>query len=133
MTVGLHSTNVAEPLLNTLRGTSTSYASTWIQLHTGDPSSAGTAAVSVGSTNRYQATFAAATSSGASASIALSASPTAWTNGGTSETISYISVWSASTAGNPLWTASLSVAKTWASADTLTLNTCGLSLTPLAV
>jgi hypothetical protein len=126
MPVGLNTTNVANALLNNLRGGTFSNASTWVQLHTGDPGAAGTNAVSA-VTTRQSATFAAA-SGGA---IALSASPTAW-NMTTTETISYISVWSASTAGNFLWSAQLSVSKSVANGDTLTLTTCGLSLAPLA-
>lgn len=127
MTIGLNSNNLAHPMLNGIRGTSFSIAALWIQLHTGDPSSAGTANTSA-VTTRQSATFAAA----ASGQIALSASPTAWSMSA-SETVSCISVWSASTAGNPLWTANLTVPKTVANGDTLTLNTCTLSLAPLAV
>lgn len=126
MTVGLSTTNLANAMLNGIRGTSFSIAGTFIALHTGDPGASGTSNPSAVVT-RQSATFAAA-STGA---IALSATPTAWAMT-TSETIAYISVWSASTGGNFLWSAQLSVSKTVANGDTLTLNTCGLSLAPLA-
>lgn len=126
MTVGLSTVNLANAMLNGIRGTSFSNSATYIALHTGDPGSSGTSNQSA-VTTRQQATFAAA-STGA---IALSATPTAWSMT-SSETIAYISVWSASTGGNFLWSAQLSVSKTVANGDTLTLNTCGLSLAPLA-
>ena len=126
MTVGLSTVNLANAMLNGIRGTSFSNAATYIALHTGDPGASGTSNTSA-VTTRQSATFAAA-SSGA---IALSATPTAWSMT-TSETIAYISVWSASSAGSFLWSAQLSVSKTVANGDTLTLNTCGLSLAPLA-
>lgn len=126
MAVGLSTVNLANAMLNGIRGTEFSIAGTYIQLHTGDPGAAGTSNTSA-VTTRQSAAFAAA----ATGAIALSATPTAW-NMTASETIAYISVWSASTAGNFLWSAQLSVSKTVASGDTLTLNTCGLSLAPLA-
>ena len=130
MTVGLSTTNLANSLLNTVRGTSFSNAATYVALHTsvGDPGSAGTSNASAGSTTRSAVTFAAA-SGGA---IALTGTQPTWTNGGTSETIQYISVWSAATGGTFLWSAQLTAPKAWASGDTLTLTSCGLSLTPLA-
>lgn len=126
---GLHTVNSANPLLNGLRNVSTTVAAaTYIELHTAVPGGAGTTSVSVGSTVRLAATYNAA-SGGA---IALSGAVGPWTNGGTTETITDIAVWSAATSGTFYWSAPLTVAKAWASGDTLTLNTCGLSITPLA-
>ena len=126
ITVGLSTVNLANAMLNGIRNTSFALPATWIQLHTGDPGASGIANVSA-VTTRQSASFNAA-SGGA---IALTAAPTAW-NMTTGETIAYISVWSASTAGTFYWSAQLSVSKTVANGDTLTLNTCGLSLAPLA-
>jgi len=95
-------------------------------LHTGDPGATAAANASA-VTTRSQLTLAAA-SGGA---VALTGTQPSWSMT-TSETISYISVWDASTAGNFLWSAQLAVAKTVANGDTLTLTTCGLSLSPLA-
>lgn len=128
MTVGLSTTNTANALLNTLRGQSFSNAATYVALHTADPAGSGTTAASAGSTARSEVTFSAA-SGGA---IALTGTQPTWTNGGTTETITHISVWSATTAGNFLWSAQLTASKSWASGDTLTLTSCGLSLSPLA-
>jgi hypothetical protein len=76
---------------------------------------------------RSQLTLAAA-SGGA---VALTGTQPSWSMT-TSETISFISVWDNASTGNFLWSAQLSVSKTVANGDTLTLTTCGLSLTPLA-
>jgi hypothetical protein len=127
MTYGLNTGNFANPLLNTVKGTSFVLAGTWIQLHTGDPSAAGTANLSV-NTTRNQATFAAA----ATGTIALSTAPAVW-NMTATETIAAISIWSASTGGTVYWTAPLTSSQAVNNGDTLTLNTCSLSIAPLAV
>ena len=126
MTVGLATTTLANNWLNMLRATAfTAPAATYIKLHVGDPGAAGTANASA-VTTRQSATFSAA-SAGA---IALSNSP-AFTMT-TTETISHISVWDASTAGNLLWTAALTTSKAVVNTDTLTFTTLGVSLSPLA-
>jgi hypothetical protein len=111
MTVGLATTTLANKILDHLRGGTawTQPAGIYVKLHTADPGAAGATAASVGSTTRSQATFSAA-SGGA---IALTGTSPSWTNGGTSETLTHISVWDAST-------------------NTFTLTTLGVSLTPLA-
>jgi hypothetical protein len=126
MADGLSTVNFANKLLNTVNGTSFSVSGTYVQLHVGAPGSAGTAATSA-VTTRQSTAF--ATASGGS--LGLSAPPTAW-NMTVSETISDISVWDAVSGGNFLWSAQLAVAKAVANGDTLTLNTCTLSLAPLA-
>jgi hypothetical protein len=126
MAVGLATVAFANALLNTVNNTSFAIPATYVQLHVGDPGAAGTANVSV-VTTRQLATFSAA----AAGALALSASPTAW-NMTATETITNISVWSASSGGTFYWSAALSVNKSVTSGDTLTLNTCGLSLSPLA-
>jgi hypothetical protein len=116
--------------LNTLRSAGSAYsavAGTFAQLHTGDPGAAGTANVSVGSTTRNSFTFAASSSG---SSLALSSAPSAWTNGGTSETLTHISVWTASTSGTFLFSVALTASKAWASADSFSLTTLSAGLTP---
>jgi hypothetical protein len=126
MTVGLATTTLANNWLNMLRAAAfTAPAATYIKLHVGDPGAAGTANASA-VTTRQSATFSAA-SAGA---IALSNSP-AFTMT-TTETISHISVWDASSAGNLLWTAALTTSKAVVNTDTLTFTTLGVSLSPLA-
>lgn len=126
MTVGLATTTLANKWLDMLRAVAfTAPAATYIKLHTADPGSAGTTAPSA-VTTRQLATFSAA-SAGA---IALSNSPSFTMT--STETISHISVWDASTGGNLLWTATLTTPKSVVNTDTLTFTTLGVSLTPLA-
>lgn len=130
MTAGFSTTNVANAFLNALRGNTsfTAPAGNYVQIHTGDPGSAGTANVSVGSTTRSALTQSAASSG----QVTITGTNPSFTNGGTSETITHISVWSASTAGNFLYSVALTTSKAWASGDTLTITTCTVSQGPLA-
>lgn len=131
MAVGVSTTNVANGWLNAIRSGGTTYtvvAGAFVQLHTGDPGAAGTANVSVGSTTRLSVTQNAA--SGGSITISGTVGP--WTNGGTSETISHISVWTASSAGTFLYSAALAASQAWASGNTFTLNSLTVSVSPLA-
>ncbi len=126
MAVGLSTANLANKWLDMLRAVAfTAPAGTFIKLHTGDPGSAGTANASA-VTTRSSATFSAA-SAGA---LALSNTPS-WTMT-TGETITHISIWDASTAGNFLWSILLSASKAVVNTDVLNLTSCALSLTPLA-
>jgi hypothetical protein len=100
-------------------------AGTFVQLHTGDPGAAGTANISVGSTTRNSGVL---SSSSSGSALSLGTPPSAWTNGGTSETLTHISVWTASTAGTFLYSIALTASKAWASADQFTLATLGVSL-----
>ncbi|MGV9540944.1 phage tail fiber protein [Nocardia beijingensis] len=128
MTVGLHTTNLANKILDHLRGGTawTQPSGLHVKLHTGDPGSAGTSNASA-VTTRSQATFAAA----ASGAIALTGTNPSWSMTAT-ETISHVSVWDNSTAGNFLWSAALTASKNVVNGDTLTLTSLGFSLTPLA-
>lgn len=118
----------ANALLNVLVGTApTTYTTIYFQIHTGAPGSAGTANVSVGSTGRSSATFGSA-SSGV---VTMSGTPS-WTNGGTSETITDISAWSASSSGTFLFSGTVTTSKAWASADTMQLTSLTVGLTPIA-
>lgn len=126
MADGLSTVNFANALLDTVNNVSFSIAATWVQLHTGAPGPLGTSSLSA-VTTREQATFNAA-SGGV---IGLATTPTAW-NMIATETITDISLWTLSSGGLFLWSAQLSVPKTVADGDTLTLNTCTLSLAPLA-
>lgn len=119
-------------LLNAIRSGGAAYgppAGNYIQLHTANPGAAGTTAISVGSTTRLAATLNA--SSGGSA-LALASSVGPWTNGGTTETITDISVWTASTAGTFLWSVALTTSQPWISANTFTLLSLGVALSPQA-
>lgn len=131
MAVGVSTTNVANGWLNAIRASGSTYtvvAGAFVQLHTADPGAAGSTAISVGSTTRLAVTQNAA--SGGSITISGTAGP--WTNGGTSETITHVSVWTASSAGNFLYSAALSASQAWASGNTFTLNALTVSISPLA-
>lgn len=117
--------------LNTLRTTGnggaaySAVAGTYVQLHTGDPGAAGTSNISVGSTTRNSFVF---SSSSSGSGLSLSTPPSAWTNGGTSETLTHISVWTAASAGSFVVSVALTTPKAWASADQFNLNTLTASL-----
>lgn len=131
MSVGFSSVNVANKWLDVIRTGGTSYtapATVYVKLHTADPGSAGATGAAAGSTTRVAVTHTAP----AAGAMAMNGTAPAWTNGGTSETISHISVWDASVGGNFLYSTALTVSKAWASGDTLTLNTLALTVTPIA-
>jgi len=117
--------------LNAIRGggAGTSYtapAAVYVQLHTANPGAAGTTSVS-SVTTRPAATFGAA-SAGV---ISLSNTPS-WSNwaGTNNEVVTHISCWDASSAGNCLWTAQLTVSKTMNTGDTLNLTAATVTITP---
>lgn len=132
MAVGLSSANLADAFLNIIRGTNvTAPTSINVKLHTADPGAAGATAAAAGDTTRKAATFSAPTGTTTRA-IALTANVTGWVNGGTSETLTHVSNWSDPSAGNFLWSAALSASQAWASTNTFTLTTLGVSITPVA-
>lgn len=118
------STSLANGALGILTGTApTTYANLYWQLHTGDPGTAGTTAISAGSSTRVNANF--GTASGGSTSLATQPS---WTNSGTSETVTDVSAWSAATGGTFVLSAQLTSSKAWASGDTLQLSSLSVSI-----
>lgn len=125
------STTLVSSWLNTLRAAGAAYGpiTTYAQLHTANPGAAGTTAISVGSTTRSVFTFAASTTGSA---LALTGTNPSWTNGGTSETITHLSIWSASSGGTFQFSVALTTPKAWASADTFTTTSLSLSLAPQA-
>jgi hypothetical protein len=129
MTVGLSAVNTANAWLNVISGTTfTGAAGSFVQIHTGDPGAAGTTAVSVGSATRQTLSWSAASAG----SKAISGAPTAWTNGGTTETLTHISVWSASSAGTFYFSGALTASQPWGSGNTFTLTSLSVALTPIA-
>lgn len=116
MTTGQSITH-AHAILNVLRGTTyTAPASVWLRAHTADPGAAGTTAGSA-ETTRKQVTFAAPS---AGSSVASAVSWASWSAG--PETISHVSLWDASTAGNFLMSAALSASKAVTNGDTLNVT-----------
>jgi|SRR5690349_950175 len=134
MTVGFSAANLANKWLDVLGSggsagtTFTALAGSYIKLHTADPGSAGATAAAAGSTTRVAATFAAASAG----SKAMNGTNPSWTNGGTSETLSHISLWDASSAGNFILSGALSSSQAWASGNTFTLTSLTVALTPIA-
>lgn len=103
-------------------------ATCWVKLHTADPGAAGATAAAAGDTTRKQATMAAA----AAGSKASSASVGPWTNVSTTETVSHISLWTASTAGTFNGSAALTASQAWVNTNTFTLTTLTIAITPIA-
>lgn len=128
MTAGIHTANVANAVLNWLRGGAapSAIAGNFVQLHIGDPGAAGTANPSA-LTTRVAVTMNAA-SGGA---ITMASVAGSWTMTA-SETISHISVWSASTSGLFLYSIQISASRSVLSGDTITLTSLNVSNTPLA-
>lgn len=129
MTAGLSTVNLANAWLNVLSGTTfTAPANTYAKLHTGDPGSAGASNASA-NTTRVVIAWAAA-SSGSKAITTTKPLWATWASG--SETISHISVWDASTAGNFMYSFALTASKAMTNGDDFTLSSHSISHTPLA-
>lgn len=116
---------VRNSLLNALtKNTSYANAEVWVKLHTGDPGSAGTSNAA-GETDRTQATFGSVASGGAiSNTVAIS-----WTSVSNSETYTHVSLWSASTSGTFLGSATLTQSKTVNAGDNFSIPIGDLDLT----
>jgi len=123
MTVGL----AAAAVNGWLDGTFAT-ATCFVKLHTADPGAAGATAAAAGDTSRVQATMAAA-SGGSKAMTSMASS---WTNVSTSETLSHISLWSASTAGTFNGSAALDTPQAWADTNTFSLTSLSVAITPIA-
>lgn len=131
MAVGISSTNLAAPWLNVLKNTAASAIPLIaIKLHTnvGDPGASGTANAAAGDTTRKTVTW----GSVSGGSLAMTAMSGSWTNGGTSETLGYISAWDSTTAGNFIFSAALTASQAWASGNTFSLTSLSFALTPIA-
>lgn len=127
MGVGLHAVNLANKILDHYRGGTswTQPSGIYVQLHTGDPGSAGTANLSA-NTTRVRINFGAATAG----AIALTGTAPQWTATAT-ETLSHLSFWDAITAGNVLDSSQAATPRGVVPGDTVTLNTCNMSLAPV--
>lgn len=123
MTVGL-----ASSVVNGWLDGSFSTTNAWVKLHTADPGAAGTTAAAAGDTTRKQATMASA--SGGSKAMTGTAGP--WTNGGTSETLTHISLWTLVSAGVFQGSAALTASQAWVSTNTFTLTSLSIAITPIA-
>ena len=102
-------------------------ATCYVKLYIGDPGATGAANASVGSTTRVQATMAAASGG----SKAMSSMASAWTNGGTTETLSHIGLWTAAAAGTFNASAAMTGGGSWASGYTCNLTALTIAITPI--
>lgn len=119
------SESVRNAYLNALcRNTSYANAAVYVQLHTGDPGAAGTSNVA-GETDRTQGTFGSVASGGAISNTA----DIAWTSVSTTEVLSHISLWSASTSGTYLGSAALTQSKSVNSGDNFSIPSGDLDIT----
>lgn len=131
MADGLSAANVANKWLTILQaGTafSSAPAALYFKLHTAGPGSAGATAAAAGSTTRVVAPYAAPSGG----SMSQTGTAPSWTNGGTSETLTDISVWDASTSGNFLYSFQLTASQAWVNTNTFTMTSYSLALTPIA-
>ena len=129
MAAGLHAVNLANKWLDMLGGTAfTAPTNVYFKLHTGDPGASAAANASA-ETTRVVASWAAA-SGGSKAITATLPSWASWSAG--TETISHISVWDASTAGNFLYSFALTASKQVENGDTLNMTSHSFAFTPLA-
>lgn len=104
------------------------FATAWIKLHVGDPGASGANNAAAGDTSRKQATMASA--SGGSKSASAPVGP--WANVSTTETVSDISDWTASSAGTFQASGQLTVSQPWVNTNTLTLTSLTFSVSGLA-
>jgi hypothetical protein len=131
VTVGLSAVNLANAWLNTMRGngngtTFTAPSTLFVQWHTGDPGSAGTSNVSTGVATRV----ALAMNAASAGSQAITSTITSAATG--SDTITHISVWSASSNGTFYFSASLTLSRSVVSGDSINLTTLTFAITPIA-
>jgi hypothetical protein len=124
MTVGLAAAT-ANGFLNTFRSTTFTGVAVFMKLHTADPGAAGATAAS-GVTTRNAVTWNAASAG----SMTLS-SISGYSMTGT-ETISHVSFWDASSAGNFLQSAALTASQAVINGSTLNFTTITLSFAPIA-
>lgn len=103
-------------------------ATCWVKLHTADPGAAGATAAAAGDATRKQATMAAASAG----SKAMTGTAGPWTNVSTTETLTHISLWTASSAGTFNGSVALTASQAWVNTNTFTLTSMTLAITPIA-
>lgn len=111
-----------EKLLDTLRNQSFAVTASYVKLHTGDPGEAGTSNAATEITRKL-VTWAAASSGSMATSATLE-----WTNVAASETYSHWSLWDNATAGNCLWSGSLTSPAAVTAGDTFQITSLTLTL-----
>jgi len=121
MATGL-STYLANAFLDSLgNATAFSVSNVYVKLHIADPGSAGTANPAT-ETTRKVASFGSATAGGLSSDAAIT-----WTNIAGSEDATYFTVWDASTAGNFLFSGTIT-GNPYTAGDTYTIASGALTV-----
>lgn len=131
MAVGLSSANFADAVLDALSASTATLISSHVEMHTGDPGSAGTANIATVITGRQALTWGTKTGTDPR-SRPIAATFPSWTGSGTTQTISHLSVHNAVSAGTFRFSAALTTSKSVAASDTFTLNSLSMSYTPIA-
>ena len=113
-------------MLDALAGRSsyTASAAVYVKLHLGDPGAAGTSNAAA-ETTRQAVTFGSGAATGSIANTAQ----VQWTALAATETISWVSLWTASSGGTFLGSDDLAAAQNVNSGGTLTIATSALTLT----
>lgn len=106
------------------RTTYTANAAFYVKLHLGSPGSAGTTNAAT-ETTRQAVTFGSAAASGAISNTAA----ITWTGVSTTETVTHVSFWTASSGGTFLGSDDLPASKALTAGDTLTIAIGDLDLT----
>jgi hypothetical protein len=107
----------------------TAFAAAFIRLVVGDPGAAGTSNGAAGDTTRQGITMGAA----AAGVKTMTGADPVWTNGGTSETITGVSLFTLAAGGTFIASGTLTTSQAWASGNTFTLTSLSASITPVAV
>lgn len=125
--MGTFSDGMANKMIDAWTGkaTFTANAGVFVKLHIGDPGSAGTANAAA-NTTRHSAAFA---SSAASRTVASTADVVWATSETSTETITWVSFWDASTAGNFLGRDDLPASQSVTAGNTFTISSGNISLT----
>lgn len=117
--------SVSNYLENKIITDNISNAAKYVALHTADPTDTGTVAeVSTSGVTRLSATFSAPSNG-----VTSNSADIVWTGLTYAGTITHVSLWDASTAGNCLWTGALTASKTLASGDELKIASGALTIT----
>jgi len=112
-----------DALFNNAAPTAIQLSARYCKLHIGDPGEDGTANAAAETTRK--AITSAATSNG----VFTSTNDLIWTSVAGTETLSHVSLWDASSAGNCLWTGALTASKAVTAGDTFTIATGSLTVT----
>lgn len=130
LAVGIEAQVVADAMLDLFGNASSSgWATPYAKLHTNIPGADGTNAASA-ETTRKAVTFGAASGGSKAATGSPICQWTNWSAG--TETITHISLWSASTAGQFLGSIALTASKVVNNTDTLNITALSLSIATLA-